>query len=100
MTTIIPFTLKILKCFPTERRKQLLSIILDMNLDKRNRLIFSCVSASQTALPAAREFVNLLSCMTIHLPPLRERGEELPTISVCTLATWNGAGPADHWVRA
>lgn len=75
---------------PTERRKQLLSIILDMNLDKRNRLIFSCVSASQTALPsAAREFVNLLSCMTIHLPPLRERAEELPTISSLYLGNLN-----------
>ena len=61
-----------------------------MNLDKRNRLIFSCVSASQTALPsAAREFVNLLSCMTIHLPPLRERMEELPTISSLYLGNLN-----------
>lgn len=75
---------------PSERRKQLLSIILDMNLDKRNRLIFSCISASQTALPpAAREFVNLLSCMTIHLPPLRERINELPTISSLYLGNLN-----------
>lgn len=75
---------------PAERRKQLLSIILDMNLDKRNRLIFSCVSASQTALPgAARDFLNILSCMTIHLPPLRERAEELPTISSLYLGNLN-----------
>lgn len=74
----------------TERRKQLLSIILDMSLDKRNRLIFSCVSSSQTALPAAaREFVNILSCMTIHLPPLRERAGELPTISSLYLGNLN-----------
>ena len=38
---------------------------------------------------AAREFVNLLSCMTIHLPPLRERMEELPPISSLYLGNLN-----------
>lgn len=90
MITTIRYILKISRSFPRNGSKQLLSIILDMNLDKRNRLIFSCVSASQTALPsAAREFVNLLSCMTIHLPPLRERMEELPTISSLYLGNLN-----------
>lgn len=75
---------------PAERRKQLLSIILDMNLASRNRLIFSCVSNSQTTLPAAaREFVNVLSCMTVHLPPLRERADDLPTISSLYLGNLN-----------
>ena len=75
---------------PSERRKQLLSMILDMNLTGRNRLIFSCVSDSQTTLPAAaRELVNVLSCMTIHLPPLRERADDLPTISSLYLGNLN-----------
>lgn len=52
---------KNIEVLPSERRKQLLSIILDMNLEKRNRLIFSCVSASQTALPAAARDLSTCS---------------------------------------
>lgn len=74
----------------SDRRKQLVSIILDMNLHNRNRLIFSCVSASQTALPdASRELVNLLSCLTVHLPPLRDRAQEMPALSSLYIGNMN-----------
>lgn len=62
--------------------RQLLSIIVDMNLCQRNRMIFSCVCPPGEQLPApALDFVNLLSCVTIYLPPLRERAEEIPALS-------------------
>lgn len=75
---------------PENRRKQLLSIIVDMNLCKRNRILFSCICQPGKALPReAMEFVNLLSCVTLHLSPLRERAEEIPTLSSLYLNTLN-----------
>lgn len=75
---------------PEGRRKQLLSIIVDMNLCKRNRVIFSCICPKGKGIPKeAMEFVNLLSCVTIHLSPLRERINEIPTLSSLYLNTLN-----------
>lgn len=75
---------------PESRRKQLLSIIVDMNLCKRNRVIFSCICPKGKGIPKeAMEFVNLLSCVTVHLSPLRERLNEIPTLSSLYLNTLN-----------
>ncbi len=72
------------------RRHQLLSIIIDMNLCKRNRMIFSCnCKNGQGIPPEAMEFVNQLSCVTVHLSPLRERVNEIPALSSLYLNTIN-----------
>lgn len=72
------------------RRQHLLSIIIDTNLCKRNRVIFSCNCPIGQGIPAeALEFVNLLSCLTVHLPPLREHVSEIPTLSSLYLNTIN-----------
>lgn len=74
----------------TERNRQLLSSIIDTNLHRRNRLIFSCISARDSLLPPeGQDFVKRLSCLTICLPPLRERIQELPTLSSIYLSTLN-----------
>lgn len=73
-----------------ERNRQLLSSIIDTNLHRRNRLIFSCSSQKNYQLPPeGQNFVNRLSCLTICLPPLRERIHELPTLSSIYLSTLN-----------
>ncbi len=73
-----------------ERNHELLSIILDTNLHRRNRLIFSCISPRDSLLPPeGQAFVKRLSCLTICLPPLRERIQELPTLSSIYLSTLN-----------
>ncbi len=75
---------------PPERCLQLLSSITDTNLHKRNRLIFSCSSEKDSLLPPeSRDFVKRLSCLTICLPPLRERIQELPTLASIYLSTLN-----------
>lgn len=75
-----------------ERSHQLLSIIIDTNLHRRNRLIFSCVSQRDYMLPTeGQDFVKRLSCLTVCLPPLRERIHELPTLSSIYLSTLNVA---------
>lgn len=82
--------IKDITALPENRRQQLLSIMVDMNLCKRNRMIFSCICPPGQGLPReAMEFINLLSCVTIHLPPLRERAEEIPTLSSLYLNTLN-----------
>jgi transcriptional regulator with PAS, ATPase and Fis domain len=73
-----------------ERNRELLSSILDTNLHRRNRLIFSCISQRDSLLPMeGQDFVKRLSCLTICLPPLRERIQELPTLSSIYLSTLN-----------
>jgi DNA-binding NtrC family response regulator len=75
---------------PESRRKQLLSIIVDMNLCKRNRMIFSCTTNNEAvAAPKSLEFVNLLSCLTLHMPPLRERTDQIPALSSLYLSQLN-----------
>ena len=72
------------------RRQQLLSLMIDTNLCKRNRMLFSCTCAMGEAIPAeAMEFVNLFSCVTLHLPPLREHTEEIPALASLYLNTIN-----------
>lgn len=73
-----------------ERNHQLLSSIIDTNLHHRNRLIFSCISPRDSLLPPeGQNFVTRLSCLTICLPPLRDRIHELPTLSSIYLSTLN-----------
>ncbi|MDO4650816.1 MAG: PrpR N-terminal domain-containing protein [Eubacteriales bacterium] len=74
------------------RRKHLLSIIIDTNLCKRNRLIFSCKCPFGQGMPSeAMEFVNQLSCVTLHLPPLRDSVVNIPTLATLYLSTINAS---------
>lgn len=82
--------MKDITALSTNQQQQLLSLILDTNLCKRNRIIFSCNCQTGQALPAdAMKFVNLLSCVTIHLAPLREHLEDLPALASLYLNTIN-----------
>lgn len=73
-----------------EQSHQLLSSIIDTNLHHRNRLLFSCNSHKNNLLPEeGQDYVRRLSCLTIGLPPLRERVHELPTLSSIYLSTLN-----------
>jgi transcriptional regulator with AAA-type ATPase domain len=82
--------LKDITVLTKERRQQLLSLIIDTNLCKRNRMIFSCTCPLGQGIPAeAMEFVNQLSCLTLHLPPLREHVSELPALASLYLNTIN-----------
>lgn len=82
--------LKNIDVLPNDRLKQLLSIIIDMNLCRRNRLLFSCVCGPDGAVAkSCMNFINLLSCLTIHLPPLRERRDEIPNLANLSLSTLN-----------
>lgn len=82
--------LKNIDALSESRRKQLLSIIVDMNLCRRNRMMFSCVCKREAPIPdSCMEFVNLLSCLTLHLSPLREQPEQIPVLANLYLSTLN-----------
>ncbi len=82
--------LKDITVLPEGRRRHLLSIIVDTNLCKRNRVLFSAACLpGQTLPPEAMEFVNQLSCVTLYMPPLRQRAEDLPALSSLYLNSLN-----------
>lgn len=73
-----------------EQRKGLLSLCLNADLARRNRLIISCVSSADAVIPPeGQEFRKGLSCLTINLPPLRKRILDLPNLSSIYLSTLN-----------
>ena len=75
---------------PENRLRQLLSIIIDTGLCRRNRVILSCSFQAGHGIPSkAMEFVNQLSCITVHLSPLRDLINEIPTLSSLYLNTIN-----------
>ena len=68
----------------------LLSLIRDLDLHKRNKLIISCVNTSDESKLAIRlEYMNKLQCSNIHMDPLRDKIEEIPDASSLYLGNLN-----------
>lgn len=69
-----------LQALSSMKQQALLSLFLDTNTCKRNRLILSCSQTLKdgTSDPSA-PFINYLACATIYLPPLRELTEDIPS---------------------
>ena len=63
---------------------KLFTYIEQTKLNKKNRLIFSLVlnNKEQKETETARTYLeNSLCCLTLKLPPLRERIEDIPSIT-------------------
>ncbi len=72
------------------QRQKLLSIMLDTNAHKRNRIILSCsLSINNTEVDPARNFIDYLPCSIIYLPPLRDLTDDIKTSSNLYLNTLN-----------
>lgn len=64
-----------------QQQKQLLIVITDMEICKRNRVIFSCISNTEGTLDSnSMAFVNRLHCFIITLPPLRDNPSRIDSI--------------------
>ena len=73
-----------------EWSSQLLSLILDMGINTRNHLIFTCACGRDSRIPPhASKFLKKLSCLEIHLEPIRARREELASVCSLYLANQN-----------
>jgi len=83
---------KDLQELPEVKRHQLLTMILDTNIHKRNRLMLSYSDSVQNEpmqKATSSDFINELSCLTVKLEPLRHHSEEIPTLSSLYLSTLN-----------
>ena len=74
---------------PDQRRLELLSVILETGLPKRERLIFSCTCYDGAPPDTTRLFSMKLGCLVLRLPPLRSRSDEIPSLASLYLASLN-----------
>lgn len=73
-----------------EKQRQLLSLMTDTNLHRRNRMIMSCSCMYQAEVPhIAMRFINMLHCFVVHLPPLREQTDSIRPAAVLYLDILN-----------
>jgi len=64
-----------------ERRHGLLAVLVDMDVCRRNKVIFSCVCRPGETLSATGAlFADKLHCLSFFLPPLRTTPECIPTL--------------------
>lgn len=79
-----------LECIPEQYHQELLTAILESDAAKRLRLIFSCVSGENQPLSEPlHDIISRLGCLMLHLPPLRARTDELPSLASLYLSTLN-----------
>lgn len=77
-----------------ERRGQLLAVLAEMDVCRRNRVIFSCVCQPGEFISAVGSlFTDKLCCLTLYLPPLRQMAERIPTLVNLSLSYLNADLP-------
>ncbi len=78
----------------TERQRQLLAALSEMEICRRNRVIFSCVcQSSEYVSPVGSLFMDKLCCLSLHMPPLRQMAERIPTLVNLSLSYLNADLP-------
>ncbi len=79
-----------LDSIPRGKEKELLAGILATSLNRRQRLIFSATYRENREMPkAAAELCRRMGCVHIHIPTLRSRAEEIPSLSSLYLMNQN-----------
>lgn len=75
---------------PESRIPELLSAIQETGLARRVRLIFSCVCRDTEPDPNVMKlFITKLGCLTLNLPSLRSRSDEISSLASLYLARMN-----------
>ncbi|WP_315541358.1 sigma-54-dependent transcriptional regulator [Stomatobaculum longum] len=73
-----------------DKSKALLSAITDTGLARRVRLLFSATVADEAPVSdIVRRFSERLGCMTLRLPSLRQRSDEIPSLASLYLNNLN-----------
>lgn len=76
--------------FPEQHRADLLAVFLESDVTKRLRLIFSCSYRHGDQLSeTAKAVVSRLACLTLYLPSLRSRADEIPSLASLYLSNLN-----------
>ncbi|MGB8451981.1 MAG: PrpR N-terminal domain-containing protein [Anaerocolumna sp.] len=68
---------------------ELCSIIRDLNLHHRNRILFSNSVENEESILRCEKIINSLSCMTLRIPPLREHKENIPNLASLYISELN-----------
>lgn len=63
------------------QRKELLANLMEMNVCRQNRVIFSSICSNQEAVTeAGKDLLESLCCVKLALPPLRSRAGQIPSM--------------------
>ena len=77
-----------------ERQQQLLAALSEMDVCRRNRVIFSCVCQAGEYISAVGSlFMDKLQCLSLYLPPLRQMAERIPALVNLSLSHLNADLP-------
>lgn len=61
---------------------ELLAIAMETNLIKRIRLMFSCNCTEEQPIPEnVKQLISRLGCFSLHVPPLRNRSDEISSLA-------------------
>lgn len=75
---------------PMEKQYQLISVLEEMEVCERNRVMISCVCQSGEYISKVGAlFREKLSCLSLYLPPLRHLSQEIPTLLNLSLSRMN-----------
>lgn len=73
-----------------ERQRQLLAVLTEMDVCRRNRVVFSCVCQPGESMSVTGSlFMDKLCCLSLHLPPLRQMAQRIPTLVSMSLSHLN-----------
>lgn len=73
-----------------DRCQQLLAVLSEMDVCRRNRVIFSCVCRPGEYVSAIGSiFLDKLCCLSLYLPPLRQLAERIPALVNLSLSHLN-----------
>lgn len=77
-------------CISPDHGEQLRALLLSTDLSSRQRLLFSCTCPEGAGLPeTARKLMQTLTCLTLMLPTLRSRSDEIPSLASLYLGSLN-----------
>lgn len=64
-----------------KQQHQLVAVLIEMDVCRRHRVIFSCLCQKEEHISQAGAFFqNELDCLTVYLPPLRESLQQIPNL--------------------
>lgn len=79
-----------LEIMPENRITELMAAIQETGLSRRVRLLFSFVCRDGEAVPAIiQKFTAKLGCLSLNLPSLRSRSDEIPSLASLYLSSLN-----------
>ena len=77
-----------------ERRTQLMDTLSEGDVCRRNRVLLSCTCRTGEQMsPEGAAFLDQLSCRVLHLQPLRNLKDQIPTLITSALSVLNASRP-------